>query len=222
MAKRKQRKAPCSAFSVVYGKDDQLKRLTKMAKSATTVVLWGEEITNAALEHLKKFRKLRELHLVDCKKVTDEGFCQIEDLEKLEWLNVDNVPVSNKGLVCIRNLKQLKGLHLVGAKVTDSGLWKLRRLKQLEYLDLQNTDVGNGALKHLVKMKGLKTLRLVNTRISDTGLVYFAEMRGLENLYLNKTRVTSEGVSWLRLLLPKTCCIDVAAPLPEWTARFAW
>src|SRR5262245_4937459 len=77
---------------------------------------FNKGVTDADLEHLRHFRKLRSLSL---------------------W----ETSVTDKGLACLGERTELRKLVLMNTKITDAGLKHLRGLTRLEELLLNHTRV---------------------------------------------------------------------------------
>lgn len=188
----------------------------------TSLELRGEEVDDEVLAHLHGHKHLKELHIVAAGKVTNAGLTYLENLQNLEWLNLDGVAINDKGLFFLQQMSRLKGLQLTNAFLTGCGLEHLVDLKALEYLELDGTNVDDGSMPVLAKMKGLKTLRLCGTAVTDKGLYKLQRLKKLKTLFLYDSRVSKESVQKLRKYMPK-CEIrwsaycppkPVPAPLP--------
>ena len=64
----------------------------------------------------------------------------------------------------MEDLTRLEVLDLAGTKVTDAGLAHLEDLPRLQVLDLSHTGVTAAGLDHLKKLDGLKELYLIGLK----------------------------------------------------------
>ena len=101
-------------------------------------------MTDAALECLKHFSHLQELHL-EGTKVTDAGLEYLEELTRLEVLDLSGTRATDAGLEHLAGLNHLAVLDLSDAEVTDAGLGRIKGLTQLRELDLWRTEVSDAA-----------------------------------------------------------------------------
>jgi hypothetical protein len=117
-------------------------------KPVTAVVFTSRKpVTDADLQHLRAFPKLRTLALGGSGKVTA------------------------KGLATVGGLKGLEDLSLSGVKaVTDESLKNLAKLSNLQRLDLSLTGVGDKGLKHLTGLKRLLSVTLTLTQVTPQGV----------------------------------------------------
>ena len=142
------------------------------------VILSGQKITDAGLEHLKSLTSLMILDLKDT-QVTDAGLKHLNGLTSLTVLFLDNTQITDAGLVHLKGLTSLNALFLDNTQVTDAGL------------------------EHLQGLTSLNTLFLRDTKITDAGLEDLKCLTKLEVMVLRRTQVTDVGLSELKAALPK-------------------
>lgn len=179
----------------------------------TSIHLSGTDVTDNALARLHGHKYLRELHIVDAKRVTNAGLSYIENLLQLEWLNLDTVAINDRGLVFLQHMTRLRGLQLMDTFISSIGLESLVPLKKLEYLDLTGTNVDDSGLRILAKLKSLRTLRLSSTRVTDAGVKRLRSLKKLKTLALHDSLVTEDGIAQLTQLIPE-CEISWSARQP--------
>ncbi|MBN1908152.1 MAG: hypothetical protein JW818_00300 [Pirellulales bacterium] len=197
-------------------------------------------ISDAALEHVKWFPRLKELTLNDT-HISDAALEHLVGLNHLEQLNLYGTRVTGTGLRHLKGHKHLRYLNLNNTKATDTALENLEGMSALEDLGLMNTQVTDAGLKHLSQLTHLTDLDLSGTKVTDAGLVWLSKLRqlnylsiedteitdaGLEHLkgltklervFLDKTRVTDEGVKMLKQILPNWVVIsDGKGFLSDW------
>lgn len=112
------------------------------------VLLNGQQVTDAALEHLKGLRRLQRL-CVDGTQVTDAGLTHLRRLKHLQWLWLVRTRITDAGLEHLNGSGQLVGLWLNGSPITDAGLEHLMRLDGLQWLGLEGTQVSAAGVKRL-------------------------------------------------------------------------
>ncbi len=114
-----------------------LERLTGEAffKDVDQVALAGSGVTDASLDNLQGFSRLRVLWLNGA-KVSDAGLEKLRGFGELEGLSLDGAAVTDAGLHNLRGLTHLQFLALSGSGVTDAGLEDLKGLKHLTLLQL--------------------------------------------------------------------------------------
>ena len=95
--------------------------------SVVTVVLWGHQVADAELAHLKVFRNLRFLSLSGT-RVSDGGLEHLKSLTQLQWLSLDRTQVTDVGLKHLAALPRLESLNLKHTGVTEGGVMKLQQV----------------------------------------------------------------------------------------------
>ena len=172
---------------------------------------------------LRGLTRLRELLLVYCWKITDDGLLHLRGLNALQSVLIEGSRIGDSGLAHLQSLPALQDLHLTNTQVTsaglstlqnfpalrscklwytdtinDAGLVHLGRLTKLEQLSLTGTKISDAGLSHLRKMTGLRSLSLSETAVSDAGLEYLKDLKNLKGLVLSATSVTDAGLSRIR------------------------
>jgi len=103
-------------------------------------------ITDTGLERLTAWKRLEDLHLYNCAKITDAGLAHLKKLPNLRSLtllqeNKGKMPVTDAGLVHVADLQQLRLLRIIRIPVTDAGIAHLHRLKSIEHIHFTQTKV---------------------------------------------------------------------------------
>jgi len=96
-------------------------------------------LTDACLSHIAMMPRLRYLALYV--NFSDAGLGHLQNLGRLQWLELDSTKITDSGLVHLQGLDSLDTLAISNAKITDDGLLHLRRLVRLKYLSLSGTRV---------------------------------------------------------------------------------
>jgi hypothetical protein len=162
----------------------------------------GSDPTDEDLTVLRDLPDLRELTLMNGRRITDQGLMNISELKQLRVLALNGTGITGSGLRHIRSCRELEGLTLDDTPLTDQGLAHLEQLPKLEWLHLSNTKVTDKGLTHLTHLESLEDLQIRNTNVTDEGLEYLAKLTRLKCVLLGGTRVTSEGCARLQQALP--------------------
>lgn len=107
--------------------------------------------TDKDLEYIPYLSEVMVIHFSGCKQITDEGLKYLSNLEKLQYLNLDDTNITDVGLKYLKNLKSLKELDLFYTKVTDKGIQELASVKSLTLLMLHGTKVTQKGIDELKK-----------------------------------------------------------------------
>jgi hypothetical protein len=155
----------------------------QFVESATRLLLFNTDATDAALAHLAAMKNLQEMELGST-QVTDAALPHLAGLNNLERLCLGDTVVTDSGLAHLAALKNLVSLRLDGTKITDTGLAHLAALQELQTLDVHNTQVTDRGLAQVAALKNLQTLVLDDTVVTDAGLVHLAGQRNLSRLFI--------------------------------------
>jgi len=100
--------------------------------------IFGGDLTDAGLVHLKGLTNLHSLDLFKCDNISDAGLIHLKGLTNLQFLELifcENI--SDAGLGHLKVLTNLKKLSLEVCKnITDAGLVHLQELTNLQELNL--------------------------------------------------------------------------------------
>lgn len=156
---------------------------------------------DAALEHLKRFKQLRDVNLYG-HQITDSGIEHLEALTQLRNVYLYEIAITDAGLEHLKGLTQLEELYLNGTRITDGGLEHLDGMRQLQTLVLDDTQVTDAGLEHIHGLTRLERLFLVGTKVTDAGLRHLQGLHQLRELWVGQTQVTDEGIKKLQQALP--------------------
>ena len=95
-------------------------------RDITGTELTDTPATDADLEHVRGFAKIKWLHL-DGTRITNAGLDCVSGLTRLETLTLVRTQITDAGLVHLTRLTELGELHLYGAPVTPAGAAKLQK-----------------------------------------------------------------------------------------------
>lgn len=164
-----------------------------------TLILWRCDIHDGDLRWIGQLTSLRRLDFSLCSSITDAAVRSLENLGKLEYLNLDG-NITDDALNSIARLGRLKLLDLSGTRIRGPGLAHLEKLTNLEHLSLWQNPITDDALGHLGKLSSLRGLGLGGTKISDKGLSELVGLSKLESLNLEDTRIGDKGLEYVSKL----------------------
>jgi len=90
------------------------------------ITIHNSAINDDALELFEHLEGLRELSLLGCKNVTDDGVAHLKGLTSLNKLALSGTQVSDDGLKYLVDMKNLEILMLQQTNVTDEGVAELQ------------------------------------------------------------------------------------------------
>lgn len=100
------------------------------------------DITDRALIHIAKLKKLEYLSLFYC-EITNAGLKYLSQMESLQVLNLDSRDIGDLGMSFLRNLNNLICLDIFSGRITDHGCAHIGQIKSLETLELCGGGVGD-------------------------------------------------------------------------------
>lgn len=165
----------------------------------TTLLLWGDELSDDSLEELKPLENLRYLSL-SARGASDAGVAALGHLRRLEWLSVGGERLTDDGLKPLAGLTHLRTLSVCSLKVGDAGMKSLAKLDRLESLSVFGCKVTDAGVAELAGLTRLRRLSLTGCRVTDGGLKSLAGMTQLRHLDLRSTSVTDDGLAALASL----------------------
>lgn len=161
----------------------------------------GSDPTNDDLSVVERFTDLKQLTLMNKKRITDDGLHHLLTLSKLEVLALNGTNVRGPGLKHIIHMQNLTGLTLDNTPITDVGLKYVGELRTLEWLNLNRTQITDDGLRHIAALPHLESLQLRGTTITDEGVKQLASMTSLKRVLLGDA-ISTEGRAWLKAQLP--------------------
>lgn len=155
-----------------------------------TLSLADCDVSDLGMEHLPKFKKLRNLSLFYC-NISNSGLRHLSNMPQLENLNLDSRDVSDEGLYHLRKLN-LKSLDIFSGRISDVGCMHIAKIKSLECLDLCGGGVSDRGCEYIAEsLHNLSSLNLAqNEFITNKGAAYLASLTNLRALNLSHTGVT--------------------------------
>ena len=152
---------------IVYGASDANFSNLERFPNLESLIVCGEEFTDAALPRLTTLTKLKDLCLVETGVLLEE----VPPLPQLKSLNLKATRLGDAGLSHLDRVANLQTLNLCHTNVTDRGLVALRGLKSLTTLNLRMTDISDDAVPALAGLRHLRSLDLELTAVSEAGFV---------------------------------------------------
>jgi hypothetical protein len=206
--------------NMVYHEDEKLGRLDNrqftdeccsyLAKFpyARTLILRGQQATDAGLSLLSSHPSLKEIYLFDAVSITDAGIASLSKLGKLRDLLVSGARLTDDSLASISRSTNLESLALTPDQqfdkqlFTNRGLELLGQMTQLKKLDLTNSNITDDGLRHVSLMRELEILSIQSTGITDAGLVHLESLPKLTRLWTSNSKITKVGLERLQEKLP--------------------
>lgn len=146
--------------------------------------------------------RLVQLHLWNCRGVTDVGLAHLSHARDVEHLTLIGTSITDTGLQHLVNLRRLSELNLDATGLVREGSPHLAKFSQLERLQLENTKVNDDQLAAVSELDRLCELSLISTEITDAGLEHLRPLNDLDLLRLDGTKVSEHGVARLQEALP--------------------
>jgi Leucine-rich repeat (LRR) protein len=162
----------------------------------------GSDPTDDELVVVERLTDLKQLTLMNRKRITDDGLRHLIKLSKLEVLALNGTNIRGKGLQNVVHMQQLTGLTLDNTPLTDDALEYIGQLDNLQWLFLSNTRITDDGLKHIATLRRLEDLQLRGTSITDEGVKHLYGMTSLTRILLGDD-VSREGRAALQAKLPK-------------------
>ncbi|XP_066441231.1 uncharacterized protein [Eleutherodactylus coqui] len=152
--------------------------------------------TNELVRQLRGFPGLRRLSLSSSSLITDQGLCVMQQLQKLQHLNLGACRnLTESCLFHLRGLKHLSYLVLDQTKVSDRGMcdFLMNTNCSLTHLSVNQTAITECTLSMLVQCSPeLRVLSVKHTQVSDISSL--CGLKQLTTLHLDSTHVTEESL----------------------------
>lgn len=113
-------------------------------------------------------------------QINDEWLARLNDLPRIERLNLAYTPISDVGIVSLSHLRKLRAAYLEETAITEKSVeYLVRHCPDLRTLDLSGPGITDASLEHISRLRQLQTLVITQARITDAGL---ASLRSLDDL----------------------------------------
>jgi len=191
-----------------YYTDEGLKALAGLTEMEC-LLIGGLGVTDAGIGQLAGMRRLKDLSLYGCDRITGESLKTIGGLRSLESLNIDYARLTMSNLKLLNNLAGLKTLGLDKIVQDNSGLdlSGLMNLRDLSlHLAAKQAD-GNVAawqerdIAMMGKLTNLQRLQISHTGIPDGSVLrHLTGLTHLERLSIGGNGLTDDGMAYLAQL----------------------
>jgi hypothetical protein len=132
----------------------------------------GGQMTDAAMERLRRLEHVTHLNLGGSKLLTDKGLKHLANMPQLQELDLSSskIPVTDRGLEVLRNLTELRRFEACWAPgISDAGVANLAFCDRLECVNLLGTQTGDGAIRALGGKRNLCRFK-TGRQVTDAGL----------------------------------------------------
>lgn len=158
------------------------------------------DISSAVFANLERLTELRELVILDARKIDDNGAEQLRRLHELRLLWLRGTSVTDATAEHVAELGNLEWLELDDAKLSDAGVMRLATLTRLKRLNVARNEITDAAVVSISQMPQLHTLCVSGSGVTDASMPALARMCGLLRLRLYPSTITDEGLSQLQQL----------------------
>lgn len=135
-----------------------------------TLLLADCYIKDDALDAIKNMTTLHKLDLHDS-GITDQGLSHIGGLINLSHISLQkNKNLTNDGLQVLNQLQKLNSVNLARLNISDEGLIFLQNNPKLEWLNISETQVTDQSVKYLKMLNKLENLYLSDSKITKQGI----------------------------------------------------
>ena len=172
-----------------------------MCTKLESIYLDGTGITDATLQRLAGFPKLKLLTLGKC-KITAAGLEALNQLP-IESLDLSGCELSEDAFKAVGKLSRLTGLSLNAAKFEAKWFSHLSGLNKLMFLSASYSPFDDVAAKVVGALPGMVRLTLDHTPLGDAGLAALVELPKLQFLLLDGTKVSKGFYQATKKKFPK-------------------
>lgn len=174
------------AISLGFFRSDESQSQAALMKAGALVVMnaSGKCVGTVNLSTITDKSKVAELLRI------------VTDLQELQALDLNNIPLGKSELQAIGSMRNLVSLSLMDTAVGDDGVAFLVNLNSLESLHLNSTSVSDAGLEPLSELKGLKILDLSGTQVKSN-LAPLSQLENLEWLVLGDLSLDSSSLEGL-------------------------
>ncbi|HVW00177.1 MAG TPA: hypothetical protein VHB77_07555, partial [Planctomycetaceae bacterium] len=150
-------------------KDDQLAPVLQFP-NLKSLVIWGPDIHDAALDTVCQLTHLQELEIENCPAVDDAGVEKLKTLVDLKSINLRRSGISDEAMKTLREMPKLQQLHLLYTRLSDQGLVELKDMTRVTLLDLRGCAyITDSGIENLEGLTNLQTLKLRNFGVTNAG-----------------------------------------------------
>lgn len=146
------------------------------------------------------------VYMRDAPDLTDADLQRLQDLQKLEMIQFENVSITGEGLQSLRGSKTINNVTLTGSQFTDVALYEVATFPRLGILNLRGTQVTDKGIKALADLPDLHYLWLVDVPLTDESLGDIALFPALDTLVIKNNgprrmaKISNRGIRLLNSL----------------------
>ncbi len=120
---------------------------------------------------------LADVVLVDAQDsgLRDDDLRHVEQLPRLQFLNLTGTSIGNDGCAHFAGCKHLLAVHLGRTRISDAGLRHLAGLTQLDWTFLGHTQITDEGMRHLASLTRLRELNVFGTQVTPQGVAPLIE-----------------------------------------------
>jgi len=136
--------------------DNALQWISCLSQLTSLRLCFCHRITDFGITHICKLQNMRNLNMLKCVSITDQGIKSIcHGMKELQSLDASGcLLMTDQSLQYMRELKQLKHLHLSGCtEVTASAIHELKA-SMPHLVKLQHRTLASNTRRHLEAIKG--------------------------------------------------------------------
>lgn len=180
------------------------------------LILECKKITVIGVHYISTMTNLKKIKFVDCDKLFNNAIEYIfsNGIEKLFEMHIINCKkITNEALQQnLSSMKYLQKLSFSGCrrKISNECLRHLFLMKELRHLDLAQCVISAKDFQYLFAMKHLQHLNIAGcSQLTDEHLIYLSSMPNLEYLNIgNCHKITCNGIRQLSTL-DQLQCLDI-------------
>jgi len=155
------------------------------------------DFDDVTIQSLPGLMNLTKLCVKGCTQITDDGCVALEQLPKLESLNLARTGVSDVTVARLEELCRLQDLNLSGTKVTNKCCDILNKMPSLTDVDLSCKKITSDGLRRLQSLSNLTSLNLAFSQVTDEGVQAVRQLPHLSCLSLRWTCITDTALAYL-------------------------
>jgi internalin A len=197
-------------------------------KSINIMALQNAALTCAAITHLGKWPKLRQLDFQECvfpievaqavatftnlealilqsAKTSDDAFAKLLTSKTLKHLDLSHTSIDGSGLRGCNN-DALVSLNISNTKLSDDYVLDLKGLRSLKAVNMASTRITTKCVESIASLKDLEELSLAESqlglrRIIDDGAAeQISRLQKLVRLDLSQSKITKKGLAFIQLI----------------------
>jgi Leucine-rich repeat (LRR) protein len=184
-------------------------------KNLERIMLWGESIDDAALERMAPLRNVKRLQLQGT-KISAKGFTLLQSWPELREVSVYGGDEGVLPVAALADVERLESLALEEVPLSPADVDQLAGLKSLRQLKLRFCEVGTDHIERLGKLPALEELDLTGNDLKEQHITPLGKLQQLKMLIVLANDLSEEDVRQLEQALP-SCRVysNFSEDLPE-------